>query len=129
MDNWTRGIRVVGGAAVTAALVVACSSSPGDEHAGTTKEAVSSFPKTTVDQELASGDFNDALAASQAYLEEAPTDCNANYADLIASTMLVVDSINTYVLPTQRNGPFPPAVNQQLGGLYAFRLEQALQAA
>jgi Tol biopolymer transport system component len=131
MDNWTRGIRVVGGAAVAAALAVACSASPGDEHVGTTKEAVtsSSFPKATVDQELASGDFNDALATSQAFLANAPTDCDANYADLIASTMLVVDSINTYVLPTQRNGPFPPDVNQQLGGLYAFRLEQALSAA
>jgi Tol biopolymer transport system component len=43
--------------------------------------------------------------------------------------MLVVDSINTYLLPSQRNGPPPPDVNQQLGNLYFARLQLALQAA
>ena len=108
---------------------MACSAPPPGEKVGTTGEAVTSFAKDTVDQELESGDFNDALAAALAYLSDSPTDCTANYAALIASTMLVVDSVNTYVLPSQRNGPPPPAVNQQLGGLYVFRLEQALQAA
>ncbi len=129
MDNWMRGTRVVCGAAVAAAFFVACSSSPGGERVGATKEAVTSFPKDTVDQELGSGDFNDAQAASQAFLATSPTDCDANYANLIASTMAVVDSVNTYVLPSQRNGPPPPAVNQAEGNLYAFRLETALQAA
>jgi Tol biopolymer transport system component len=131
MDNWMRGLRVASGAAVAAAFFAACSSSPGGDHVGTTKEAVTStpFPKDTVDQELSSGDFADAQAACQAFLANTPTDCQANYANLIASTMAVVDSINTYVLPLQRNGPPPPAVNQAEGNLYAFRLETALQAA
>jgi Tol biopolymer transport system component len=124
----SRGIRVALGCAAAAALVVACSSSPGDERIGKTSQAATSFPKTTVDQLLSTGDFNDAFAAAQEFLATAPTDCDANYANLIAATMMVVDSINTYVLPGERNGPPPPAINQQLGTLYAERLELALQA-
>jgi Tol biopolymer transport system component len=125
------GFRIALVAAAAAALVVACSSSPADERLGKTSEAVtaSSFPKATVDQELAAGDFNDALATCEGLLEETPTDCDANYCVLIASSLAVVDSINTYVLPGERNGPPPPAVNQQEGNLYAVRLETALQAA
>ena len=124
----SRGIRVAVGFAAAAALVVACSSSPGDERIGKTSQAATSFPKATVDQLLSTGDFNDAFAAAQEFLATAPTDCDANYANLIATTMMVVDSINTYVLPGERNGPPPPAINQQLGTLYAERLELALQA-
>ena len=95
MDNWMRGVRVASGAAVAAAFFAACSSSQGGEHVGATKEAVSStpFPKATVDQELGSGDFADAQATSQAFLANSPSDCQANYANLIASTLAVVDSI------------------------------------
>src|ERR1700677_3825180 len=125
-----RGVRIAAVLAVSGAFVVACSASPGDERLGTTSEAVtSSFPKATVDGLLATGDFNDALAASEAFLQTSPTDCDANYATLIASSLAVLDSVNTYVLPAQRNGPPPPAVNQQEGGLYVERLELALQAA
>jgi hypothetical protein len=102
----------VGFVAVTAAaFVAACSSSQGGERVDQTGQAVTSatsFPKATVDADLASGDVNDAFATCQEFLGTAPTDCNANYCSLIASTMMVVDSINTYVLPGERNGP-PPA--------------------
>jgi len=130
--------RVVGGAFVAvaaAAFVAACSSSQGSdrvllEHTTeTVSAAVTSFPKDTVDADFASGDFNDAFATCQEFLGTAPTDCDANYCSLIATTMMVVDSVNTYVLPGERNGPPPPAVNQQEGQLYLERLELALQAA
>jgi Tol biopolymer transport system component len=133
----SRGVgRALTGAAVLGAFVSACSGQPGPgersesaEKTGETSEAVSAFPKATVDAELEQGDWADALTAAQAYLSDAPTDCTANYAALIASTMQVVDSINTYVIPSERNGPPPPAQNQAEGQLYAFRLETALQAA
>jgi Tol biopolymer transport system component len=115
--------------AAAAAFVVACSSSP-DERVGTTSQAVTTaFPKAAVDQLFATGDFNDAYATCAEFLGTSPTDCDANYCNLIATTMMVVDSINTYVLPGERNGPPPPDVNQAEGTLYAERLELALQAA
>ncbi len=122
--------RVTGGLLFGVALATACSASP--ERAqpfAQSNEAVTAFPKASVDAQLETGDWNDALSQAQAFLASAPGDCNANYANLIASTMLVVDSVNTYVLPSERNGPPPPAVNQALGELYVERLEFALQAA
>ena len=125
-----RGVRVVLVCAVAAAFVVACSSSPGGEHVGRTSEAVTTaFPKAAVDRLFATGDFNDAYATCAEFLGTSPTDCDANYCNLIATTMMVVDSINTYALPGERNGPPPPDVNQAEGTLYAERLELALQAA
>jgi Tol biopolymer transport system component len=129
MKFWGHRTGVAVAALVAAAFVAACSSSPGDEHVGRSSAAATSFPKDTVDQELAAGDFIDAFATCQEFLGTAPTDCNANYCSLIASTMMVVDSVNTYVLPTERNGPPPPAVNQEEANLYLGRLETALTAA
>src|SRR5579859_3121954 len=127
----SRGHRIGVGvmALVAAAWFAACSSSPADEHVGRSSAAVTSFPKATVDQELAAGDFNDAFATCQEFLAGDPTNCDANYCSLIASTLMVIDSVNTYVLPTARNGPPPPAVNKAEGNLYAGRLELALTAA
>ncbi|HLK35761.1 MAG TPA: hypothetical protein VKU41_03340 [Polyangiaceae bacterium] len=100
-----------------------------EQTTSTSQAATTVFPKATVDRLLSTGDFNDALAASLAFLQNSPNDCGANYASLIASTMLVVDSFNTYVLPSERSGPPSPTVNQQLGQLYLTRLTAALQAA
>jgi Tol biopolymer transport system component len=131
MQIWKRPGAVAGQAFVLGCIALAaCSSTPDStEGVGTTSQAASTFPKSTVDAELESGDFNDALATAEAFLADTPTDCSANYAALIASSMLVVDSVNTYVLPGERNGLPPPAINQQLGQLYATRLGIALQAA
>jgi Tol biopolymer transport system component len=87
-------------------------------------ESVQVFPKAQVDLLLATGDWNDALAVSGAFLQTSPTSCPALYAGLIASSMLVVDSINTFVLPTQRTGV--PPTNPQPGQIYATTLEEAL---
>lgn len=108
------------------AVLAACSSpSPQQaERTRATSESLSTFPKVQVDLELAAGDWQDALAASASYLASSPGSCDAVYAGLIASTMLVVDSINTFVLPTQRTG-VPPA-SQQPGQIYAGSLETAL---
>jgi Tol biopolymer transport system component len=132
--NLSRGIvRALAGAAVLGAFASACSAQPGQsgtEKTGETNEAVTAaFPKATVDADLEQGDWADALALAQTYLSDSPADCTANYAALIASTMQVVDSINTYVLPSERSGPPPAAQNQAEGQLYLFRLETALQAA
>jgi Tol biopolymer transport system component len=132
--NLSRGIlRVLAGAGVLGAFASACSAQPGQsgtEKTGETNEAVTAaFPKATVDADLEQGDWADALALAQTYLSDSPADCTANYAALIASTMQVVDSINTYVLPSERSGPPPAAQNQAEGQLYLFRLETALQAA
>jgi Tol biopolymer transport system component len=132
--NLSRGIvRALAGASVVGAFASACSAQPGQsvpEKTGETNEAVTAaFPKATVDADLAQGDWADALALAQTYLSDSPADCTANYAALIASTMQVVDSINTYVLPSERSGPPPAAQNQAEGQLYLFRLETALQAA
>ena len=129
MKTWGHrtGVGVV--ALVAAALFAACSSSHGDEHVDRSTAAATSFPKDTVDQELAAGDFNDAFATCREFLGSDPTNCDANYCSLIASTLMVLDSINTYVLPTERNGPPPQAVNQQDANLYIGRLQMALSAA
>jgi Tol biopolymer transport system component len=129
--RFSRGVaRVFSGAAVLGAFAAACSAQPGQtggaERTGETSEAIAAFDKATVDAELEKGDWDDALAAAQAYLSDSPSDCTANYAALIASTMQTVESINTYVLPSERNGPPPPAQNQAEGQLYAVRLETAL---
>jgi hypothetical protein len=109
------GIRVGAVAAVGALLVVAWST-------GTARVDKSN-------QELASGNFAAALATCQVFLVVDPIDCDANYANLIASTMLVVGSINTYVLPAERSGPPPAVINALEGALFAAQLEGALQAA
>src|SRR6185437_10599565 len=131
------GLPVVGVSLAFVCLAgAACSASPdSSESVGASSQAVTAadagavFPKSTIDALLESGDWNDAYAGAQAFLAASPGDCSANYAALIASSMMVVDSINTFVLPTERSGPFPPAVQQQLGQLFAGRLGLALQAA
>ncbi|HEX4445544.1 MAG TPA: hypothetical protein VH044_02360, partial [Polyangiaceae bacterium] len=94
MQIWKRPGAVAGQAFVLGCIALAaCSSTPDStEGVGTTSQAASTFPKSTVDAELESGDFNDALATAEAFLADTPTDCSANYAALIASSMLVVDS-------------------------------------
>jgi Tol biopolymer transport system component len=107
----------------------ACSSSPREssERTGVTSQQLQAFPKAQVDLDLATGDWNDALALSEGILSASPTSCDALYASLIASSMLVVDSINTFVLPTQRTG-IPPS-SPVPGEIYAAALEQALELA
>jgi Tol biopolymer transport system component len=124
-------LRAAAGHSLVLACVAlaACSSTPDPESSSTVSQAVSAFPKATVDAELEAGDFNDALTNAEAFLATTPGDCTANYAALIASSMLVVDSVNTYVIPGERNGPPPPAINAKLGQLYVTRLSVALQAA
>jgi Tol biopolymer transport system component len=116
-------------ALLAAAGFAACSSSRGDERVDRSSAAATSFPKDTVDQELAAGDFTDAFATCQEFLGSDPTNCDANYCSLIASTLMVLDSVNNYVLPADRNGPPPPSVNQQDANLYVGRLQTALGAA
>jgi len=86
------------------------------------------FPKITADLDLAQGRFSDALTVAQQFLSTSPSDCGANYVALIADTMLVVDSINTFILPYERSLPAPSPIDQQKLNLYLSRLEQALQA-
>ena len=60
-------------------------------------------------------------------LSTSPTSCDALNASLIATSMQVVDSINTFVLPTQRTG-IPPS-DPTAGQIYFATLEQALELA
>ncbi len=110
--------------------LAACSSaSPsGSERTGVTSEALQAgFPKVQVDIDLAKGDWADALILAQGVLSTSPTSCDALYASLIATSMQVVDSINTFVLPTQRTG-IPPS-DPTAGQIYFATLEQALELA
>lgn len=96
---------------------------------GALQAASTGFPKLSVDLDLASGHWADALKIAQDFLSTNPTDCGANYAALIAESMLVVDSINSFVLPFERAPLPPPPVDPQQLQLYLARLQQALQAA
>jgi Tol biopolymer transport system component len=118
-----RGVLGVFGASI---LLGACSYSSPErvERTRASSEALTAFPKPVVDQELAAGDWADALATAENALATSPSSCDAIYAGLIASTMLVVDSINTFVLPAQRSGV--PPTNPQPGQIYASVLETAL---
>jgi Tol biopolymer transport system component len=124
-----KSAHLIGALAVSLVGIAACSSSSPEsrERTGTSSEAVQAFPKAEINLALAAGDWSDALAASEAFLSTSPTSCDALYASLIATTMLVVDSIDTFVLPTQRTG-IPPQ-SPQPGQLYAALLEQALELA
>jgi Tol biopolymer transport system component len=116
--------------ALALACTAACSSpnpsssSSSRERTATVSSAVDTFPKAAADALLAIGDWNDALGLAGLTLESTPTSCNALYVGLIASSMLVVDSINTFVIPTQRSG-VPPTDPTQ-GQTYATRLENAI---
>jgi Tol biopolymer transport system component len=118
--------------ALTASCIAACSSAPERherESTATGGSPLQAFPKAQVDEQLEHADWSGALQTCQAFESTSPADCGANYGDLIASTMLVVDSVNGYVLPAQRSGPPPPPTNQQQIQLYGARLQLALQAA
>jgi Tol biopolymer transport system component len=93
------------------------------------QSAPTTFPKIEVDVLLALGKWADALTVAQGFLSTNPTDCGANYAALIAESMLVVDSINSFVLPYERAPLPPPPIDQTQLNLYLARLEQALQSA
>jgi Tol biopolymer transport system component len=99
------------------------------ERTKTTEAPLQVFPKFAADFDLAEGRFADALTLAQQFLATSPSDCGANYVALIADTMLVVDSINTFILPYERALPAPPAIDQQKLGLYLSRLEQGIQSA
>jgi Tol biopolymer transport system component len=84
--------------AVTAAvLIAACSSSlggpPAAVDAGTDPGVASAITG------LAGGDWAGALASCLSAETAHPDACDARYCELIARTMLVVDEINTFILP------------------------------
>jgi Tol biopolymer transport system component len=87
-------------AAAVAGLIAACSSSssgPPPQNADVVK-AVSS---------LGAGDWNGALASCLAAKTTDPSDCDAQYCEFIARSMLVVDEVNTFLLPRYRR-PLTP---------------------
>jgi Tol biopolymer transport system component len=89
-------------AAAAAGLIAACSSSstggpPAGQNADVTKAIAS----------LATGDWNGALASCLSAEAASSTDCDAQYCEFIARSMLVVNEINTFLLPRYRR-PLTP---------------------
>jgi hypothetical protein len=95
----------------------ACSSAPergGRERTTATIASLQLFPKFVADADLAEGRLGDALTLAQQVLATSPNDCGANYVALIAETMLVVDSINTFILPYERALPATTPIDHRL---------------
>ena len=64
---------------------------------------------------LGKGDWPGALASCHAADTAKPTDCDAQYCELIARAMLVVNEINTFLLPRYRRPLTPmPGDNENL---------------
>jgi Tol biopolymer transport system component len=125
-----RGLSALGFAGAAGAIFVACSAgAPGEPSAGQLAQPLGSFPKASVDQDFAQGRWSDALATCETFGLTAPLDCTANYCQLIANTMLVVDSLNTFVLPAARSGLPSAPVELEQSLLLSTRLEQAIGAA
>lgn len=52
-----------------------------------------------VEQQFSAGQWKDALKGCQGVLRKNPSDCAAQYCELIAQSMLFIDQLNNYVLP------------------------------
>jgi Tol biopolymer transport system component len=81
-------------------LVAGCSSTGGDggKPAGVDAGAEVASAITA----LGKGDWSGALSSCLSAEKAAPNDCNARYCELIARGMLVVNQINTFLLPRYR---------------------------
>src|SRR5580698_4142972 len=92
-------------------LVVSCSStstspgSPADASAGdaSTSDASAQNPGVTSGiTSLGASQWNAALTSCLGAETDGGSDCDARYCELIARTMLVVNEINTFLLPRYR---------------------------
>src|ERR1019366_7485726 len=80
-----------------ASLLLACSSG-----SSAPADAGPSTPVSSGEASLAAGNWQGALGSCVAGEKAHPDDCNATYCEFIARTMMVVDEINSFLLPRYR---------------------------
>jgi len=91
------------GSVALAALMASCSSSSSAPPASNAIDASTQNPNVTSGiASLATSQWNAALTSCLAAETDGGTDCDARYCELIARTMLVVNEINTFLLPRYR---------------------------
>lgn len=103
---WTAGIACIALAGM-AGITSSCSSSKGSTAAPTDATSDASGVPSGI-ASLEAGQWDAALATCVAVETDAGDDCDARYCELIARTMLVVNNINTFLLPRYRRSLIDP---------------------
>jgi Tol biopolymer transport system component len=111
-------------------LVLSCSSSPARLAGGDAGDGGAQNPDVTAAiASLAGSQWNDALSGCLAAEAANPSDCDAQYCELIARTMLFVNEINTFLLPRYRRPLTEMPGDAQNLATTEMILTQATQAA
>ena len=130
-----RGAPATGGfvwAVTVIGLIAACSSSNSGTpsvDAGPGADAGQSPDVAKAVTALGNGDWSGALTSCLAGETANPDDCNARYCELVARSMLVVNEINTFLLPRYRRPLTPMPGDEQNLATTNTLLDAAIQAA
>ena len=109
-------------------LVAACSSSSSTVKSAP-MDAGQSPDVTKAVTSLGDGDWAGALASCLSAETASPGDCDARYCELIARSMMVVDEINTFLLPRYRRPLTPMPGDVENLATTNMLLDQAIASA